>query len=430
MLSIRNLTLVLFVAAGVMACGTTAETPAEDTGTTEDTSTDGSTDGGEDVVEDSGEDSGEDAGEDSGEDSGEDAGEDTGEDSGEDAGEDGGDVGIDATGCSTPNPGGCLTSGCADGEVCWTDFWPGISCTSSSCTCDPSVDGWLCTDDCGGGECVPAPGAACEEDADCPLGAQWCEDGVCEECNNDSMLCDIDCGDRGLLVRNGCHPCECNPENACEGEPETGCYEDANCDEGEECVEHDLTVCIPSACSCDASTGTWACSGDCAPGLCRPKVTSCETPNPAGCVETGCDEGYTCETFPDVPCVSSSCFCDEETGTWGCTDDCGGGICVPDTSWPCATDSDCVEGAQWCEDGACVDCDNSGFACRIACPEGETLMVRNGCHPCACAPINECTVDGDCEPWQACTAGDECLDWCPADDPTCCYGNTCVDLPD
>jgi hypothetical protein len=135
-------------------------------------------------------------------------------------------------------------------------------------------------------------------------------------------------------------------------------------------------------------------------------------------------------TFPDGPCVPSSCFCDEESGYWGCTDDCGGGVCVPPEGDSCTKDSDCTAGAQWCEDAECVDCDNSGVLCRIACPEGESLYTRNSCTPCDCAPINECVTDDECEGWQECEPGRECLDWCPPDDPSCCYGNWCRDLPD
>ena len=32
--------------------------------------------------------------------------------------------------------------------------------------------------------------------------------------------------------------------------------------------------------------------------------------------------------LPD-DCVPSSCFCDDNSGVWGCTEDCGGGTCVP-----------------------------------------------------------------------------------------------------
>jgi hypothetical protein len=29
-----------------------------------------------------------------------------------------------------------------------------------------------------------------------------------------------------------------------------------------------------------------------------------------------------------MQCISTACSCDSETGSWICTDDCGGGICI------------------------------------------------------------------------------------------------------
>ena len=49
--------------------------------------------------------------------------------------------------------------------------------------------------------------------------------------------------------------------------------------------------------------------------------------NPAGCFQTGCDEGYECIVDPNE-CVPSWCGCDGFYGEWFCTEDCGGGSCV------------------------------------------------------------------------------------------------------
>ena len=57
----------------------------------------------------------------------------------------------------------------------------------------------------------------------------------------------------------------------------------------------------------------------------------CFEENPAGCFQTGCEEGYECVVLPN-DCVASSCFCDDNFnlyGSWICTEDCGGGTCVP-----------------------------------------------------------------------------------------------------
>ena len=66
----------------------------------------------------------------------------------------------------------------------------------------------------------------------------------------------------------------------------------------------------------------------CSEGFCESAY--CFEDNPAGCFQTGCEEGYECEVLPE-DCVSSSCFCDESFniyGSWICTEDCGGGTCV------------------------------------------------------------------------------------------------------
>jgi hypothetical protein len=53
----------------------------------------------------------------------------------------------------------------------------------------------------------------------------------------------------------------------------------------------------------------------------------CEGPSPAGCISTGCDDGSVCTPTSGV-CVPSTCFCGQN-GEWACSEDCGGGICIP-----------------------------------------------------------------------------------------------------
>lgn len=92
----------------------------------------------------------------------------------------------------------------------------------------------------------------------------------------------------------------------------------------------------------------------------------------------------------------------------------------------CSTDADCLKGEEWCVGGSCVPCDNSGLMCNIQCEFGWLPYTRNGCYPCACAPPNECGADTDCgDPTHQCYTGNFCWDWCPPEDPSCCYGNTC-----
>src|SRR5689334_15048799 len=82
---------------------------------------------------------------------------------------------------------------------------------------------------------------------------------------------------------------------------------------------------------CFAACGTSTLGGGDGGGEDPPDDT-CTTPNPAGCKTTGCPSGQVCV---DQGCSSSSCFCDPQTGSWGCTDDCGGGTCVPENSSSC-----------------------------------------------------------------------------------------------
>lgn len=98
----------------------------------------------------------------------------------------------------------------------------------------------------------------------------------------------------------------------------------------------------------------------------------------------------------------------------------------PDAPVPCSKDDECELGAQWCVDGYCVPCDNTGMLCDIACIRGWDLYVRHGCTPCECAPPNACAKDDECEgDSMKCYAGAFCWDWCVPPDPSCCMGNIC-----
>jgi hypothetical protein len=171
--------------------------------------------------------------------------------------------------CPGENPQGCAATGCPAGELCL--LTSGV-CVPSACDCDAASGQWICTEDCGGGRCVAA-------------------------------------GD------------------VCLGPNPQGCAS-TGCPAGEQCV-HPAGVCTPSACHCAPETGTWICTRDCGGGICRRvEEPACRGENPAGCVSTGCPAGEVCVQAAGV-CVPSACGCDAATGTWVCTADCSGGICVP-----------------------------------------------------------------------------------------------------
>ena len=52
----------------------------------------------------------------------------------------------------------------------------------------------------------------------------------------------------------------------------------------------------------------------------------CLWQNPAGCSQLPCPTGTTCDA--NVGCAPSSCSCNPKTGSWSCSEDCSGGICV------------------------------------------------------------------------------------------------------
>ncbi len=78
--------------------------------------------------------------------------------------------------------------------------------------------------------------------------------------------------------------------------------------------------CMQWVCDCSAMPYAQCIDGSCTSAYCM-------SDNPAGCFQTGCDEGYECIVDPNE-CVPSWCGCDGFYGDWFCTEDCGGGSCV------------------------------------------------------------------------------------------------------
>jgi hypothetical protein len=205
---------------------------------------------------------------------------------------------------------GCIQSGCLEGFTCDTS----VGCVPSACACDPETGGVVCTTDCGGGTCVPTAASTCCDPANEPGtgGNPVCFEGA-SCCSNGAWMCNGGAGNSTCIEL---------------GEVCTAC-----CDPADEPGRGNNPPCIEGTSCC--STGAWACNGAAGTPSCSVLGLVCtddlcagfEAP---GCIQSGCLQGQSCDT--SVGCVPSACVCDSATGAIICTDDCGGGICVPEPS--------------------------------------------------------------------------------------------------
>ena len=178
---------------------------------------------------------------------------------------------------------------------------------------------------------------------------------------------------------------------------------EACCDPALEPGTGGLPSCIEGATCC--ANGDWSCnqangqpSCDAVGAVCA--VEFCADFTQPGCIQDGCPEGQVCD--PTVGCNPSYCACDPETGGVICTDDCGGGTCVPEPVGKCcdaATEPGadgnpfCFEGHACCPDGtwACSIGDGQTFPCG-----GELIQGPFGeaCEAC-CDPALEPGTNGN-----------------------------------
>ena len=182
----------------------------------------------------------------------------------------GGDGGGGGSACSTPNPAGCNDQGCPQGQVCVQE-----GCNPSSCGCDPATDSWVCTADCGGGTCVPDGSSACAGPNPAGCKTTGCAEGeVCADEGCTSSSCDCDPMTGNWLCTDDCGGGTCVPDVVtCQGPNPQGCSNDNACPPDKICVVSDGgDDCAPSACSCDPATGSWICTADCGAGICVPVI--------------------------------------------------------------------------------------------------------------------------------------------------------------
>lgn len=334
--------------------------------------------------------------------------------------------------CEGPNPQGCQPGECGAGEVCVEPPGDGTVCLPSHCFCEDGQ--WICTEDCGGWVCEPETGTdpdTCEEPnpAGCLIGSSsGCASGeVCAlpedgACISSGCVCD----DGVWTCTPDCMGGVCVPDDAtpstCDQPNPAGCR-DTGCDEGHVC-SFETGDCTASSCFCDEEEGTWICTDDCSGGVCVP-VQPCEGPNPAGCTQLGCEEDEVCDRT-DVDCAPSYCGCDAEAGTWICTRDCGGGgVCVPEEPTECEGPNPAGCTATGCDEGEF--CDRSGVRCApslCGCDEdtGSWICTMDCGGGGVCRPevSGVCRQDGDCEVGKVCLSGQcEAIACIALYDPVC-----------
>ena len=205
------------------------------------------------------------------------------------------------------------------------------------------------------------------------------------------------------------------------------CLSDDTCMDGQVCDRSECLSCCPG------STGVCidVCCGRCqAKPSCKDQTYSRACREDADCtcginvITKECDYGI-------AECINELQQCpDFCTGIAGNLEIvCKDNQCVQVVKpTGCTTDADCRYGAEWCEDGACVACDNSGVFCDLYCKNGM-IDRRNGCQPCICRrDYVPCLSDEACGDGQICDRS-ECLSCCPGSTGACilaCCGK-CVD---
>lgn len=309
--------------------------------------------------------------------------------------------------CTTPNPAdaGCSNDAeCGAGESCQaTDVQV---CVPSSCSCE-SGDAWVCTEDCGElKECAPVQSTSCvgsdPSEQECAIDADCAGDQVCgfsaiEVCVPSACGCDEASGEWLCTA-------DCGQNRACT-DPEPV----APCSDGLEIICDAVAGPCPTGLIRETTDG---CFGECVdPVSCESPVPMCggtSDPSYQECnVDADCEGDAVCGISDLAVCVSSSCDCNEASGSWGCDDDC--------QSARFCEEADSGTDPDQCGDGTQALCN----AIPGICPVGQVREVVNGCYG-GC--VEEATCDS---PAEACGGiPDPSYQPC-SQDVDCGAGNVC-----
>lgn len=205
--------------------------------------------------------------------------------------------------CETPDPRGCLATGCEVGQVCAravsTELVP------SACVCNTSTGTWECTEDREAlRECVPESGRACPRTppyglrCDSDVDPSYCSWGQTSCCGRTFASEDCSCG--GQTSGWECGSTDACMSGSCEG---TGCTGTSRCDDDyipTYCVDG---ICTVTAASCIHLRSREQCSWS---ALCQWRDPACTEEVDSEVVLAGCypaidcasgllcPEGYTC----------------------------------------------------------------------------------------------------------------------------------------
>ena len=311
---------------------------------------------------------------------------------------------------------------CANAGVCFD--WPGGYCTLLGCTgndtcpeeaaCLPLLEnGTGCFDRCGGpGDC--RPGYGCKGIPDATGGAEL----ICHPVGGEQLPAGAACEDHG----------ECVGDLSCVHLgggfrcTKVGCDMDTPCPDNHECIWLGwVTACLP-ACETTADCEDLGDGLICEEreNLSEQEVLVCVTPTAGLTIGSACAFAAECQSGVCNLAVVGTC---SDSGK-PCSSDqsCQMGVCVSDPSVQSGVCTDYCSGAEFCDEGLCVDLGGASPVCAPSCagwdddcgPEGMGLscifgdlvsppasgkyacaLVTSGLGGTPCEDDLQC-ADGDC----------------------------------